>query len=83
MLIKFCWFSVLDSTAKIPDALLDLHHIFLGNIEECIDISVSPRQDGNERLPGFSGKYLYSKIVPNDQVTVTYLRVNIIFSFSF
>ena len=59
---------MLDSTAKIPDALLDLHHIFLGNIEECIEISVSPRQDGNERLPGFSGKYLYSKIVPNDQV---------------
>ena len=83
MLIQFCWFSVLDSTAKIPDALLDLHHIFLGNIKECIEISVSPRQDGNERLPGFSGKYLYSKIVPNDQVTVTYLRVNIIFSFSF
>ena len=74
---------MLDSTAKIPDALLDLHHIFMGNIKECIEISVSPRQDGNERLPGFSGKYLYSKIVPNDQVTVTYLRVNIIFSFSF
>ena len=59
---------MLDSTAKIPDGLLDIHHIFLGNIDECIDISVSPQQFGNERLPSFNGKYLYSKIVPNDQV---------------
>ena len=59
---------MLDSTAKIPDALLDLHHIFLGNIEECIDISVSPRQVGNESLPGFNGKYRFSTIAPNDQV---------------
>ena len=59
---------MLDSTAKIPDGLLDLRLKFLGNIDECIDISVSPQQVGNERLPSFNGKYLYSKIVPNDQV---------------
>ena len=61
-------FSVLDSTAKIPDGLLDLRLKFLGNIDECIEVSVSPQQFGNERLPSFNGKYLYSKIVPNDQV---------------
>ena len=54
-------FSVLDSTAKFPDGALDFHIQLLGNMEECIDIDVPSQVFGDETLPGFTGKYLYSK----------------------
>ena len=52
---------MLDSTAKFPDGVLNFHIVLLGNMEECIDITVPSEQVGDELLPGFSGKYLYSR----------------------
>ena len=52
---------MLDSTAKFPDGALDFHIQLLGNMEECIDIDVPSQVVGDETLPGFTGKYLYSK----------------------
>ena len=44
---------MLDSTAKFPEGVLDFHIVLLGNIEECIGISVPAQQNGNDALPGF------------------------------
>ena len=53
MTLYFLELLVLDSTAKLPDGVLDFHIVLLGNIEECIGISVPVQQRGNDTLPGF------------------------------
>ena len=65
---------MLDSTAKFPDGALDFHIVLLGNMEECIDIDVPSQPVGDETMPGFSGKYLYSnfgyKTNDNERIAV-------------
>ena len=53
---------MLDSSAKFPDGAMNFHIVLLGNIEECIDISVPAQIHKNETLEAFTGKYVYTKV---------------------
>ena len=53
---------MLDSSAKFPDGVMNFHIVLLGNIEECIDISVPAQIYKNDTLEAFTGKYVYTKV---------------------